>query len=65
MIQTPNAGSDRKTNKEDDSNTLMEIVSDETIFRVGELLNGRLKGCFVFNLSHRKLNKSEVSLLSN
>ena len=65
MIQTPSAGSDRKANKEDDSNTLMEIVSDDTIFKVGELLNGRLKGYFVFNLSHRKLNKSEVSLLSN
>ena len=46
----------------------MEIASIEPIFEVVELLNGRLKGYFVsdnvFNLSHRKLSKAKVSLLS-
>ena len=63
-----NTGSDGKANKEDDSNTFMEMASNEQIFEVAELLNGRLKGYFVsnnvFNLSHRKLSKAEVSLLS-
>ena len=38
------------------------------ITKVSEQLNGRLKGYFVsdnvFNLSHRKLGKAEVSVLS-
>ena len=63
-----NTGYDGKANEEDDSNTFMEMTSNEKIFEVGELLNGRLKGYFVsdnvFNLPHRKLSKSEVSLLS-
>ena len=46
----------------------MEMASNEKIFEVAELLNGRLKGNFVsdnvFNFSHRKLKKAEVFLLS-
>ena len=46
----------------------MEMASDEPICKVAELLNGSLKGYFVsdnvFNLSHRKWSKVEVSLLS-
>ena len=63
-----NTSSDGKANEEDDSNTFMEMASDEQIFEVAELLNGRLKGYFVsdnvFNFSHRKLSKAGVSLLS-
>ena len=63
-----NTGSDGKANEEDDSNTFMEMAYNEHIFEVAEPLNGRLKVCFVsnnvFNLSHRKLSKAEVSLLS-
>ena len=47
----------------------MEMVPNEQNFEVAELLNGRLKGYFVsdnvFNLTHRKLSKAEVFLLSN
>ena len=46
----------------------MEMVSNKQNFEVAELLNGRLKGYFVsdnvFNLTHRKLSKAEVFLLS-
>ena len=46
----------------------MEMPSNEQISEVAELCNDRLKGYFVsdnvFNLSHRKLSKAEVSLLS-
>ena len=46
----------------------MEMASDEPICKVAELLNGSLKGYFVsdnvFNSSHRKWSKAEVSLLS-
>ena len=67
-----NTGSDEEddsnTNEEDDSNTFMEMAFDEPVFMVAELLNDRLKGYFVSdnisNLSHRKLSKAEVSLLS-
>ena len=63
-----NTGFDRKVNEKDGSNTFMEIASDEPIFKVLELLNDWLKGCFVsgnlFDLSHRKWNKVEVSFLS-
>ena len=48
--------------------TYTYICIYNTIFKVAELLNGRLKGYFVseniFNLSDRKLSKAEVSLLS-
>ena len=63
-----NTVSDGKANEEDDSNTFTEMASNEQIFEVAELLNGRLEGYFVsdsvFNLSHRKLSKAEFSLLS-
>ena len=63
-----NTGSDMKANKEDDSNIFMEMASNKQNFEVAELLKGRLKRYFVsdnvFNLSHRKLSKAEVSLLS-
>ena len=42
-----NTGSDRKINENDDSNTFMEMASGEPIFKVSELLNDWLKGCFV------------------
>ena len=62
-----NTGSDRKANEED-SNTFMEMTSDEAMFTVVELLNDRLKGYFVsdnvFYLSYRKLSEADVSLLS-
>ena len=35
-----NAGSDGKANEEDDSNTFMEMASNEPNFKVAELLNG-------------------------
>ena len=59
-----NTASEGKANKEDDSNTMVGMASDETMFKVAERLNGRLKEYFVsgnvFNLSHRKLSKAEV-----
>ena len=49
---------DSSTNEEDGSNTFMEMVSDEPLFKVAELLNGRLKGFIfsehIFNWFHRK-----------
>ena len=63
-----NTGFDRKANKEDGNNAFMEMASNEQIFEVAELLNGRLERYFVsnnvFNLSCCKLSKAEVSLLS-
>ena len=62
-----NTCSEGEEEDEDDSNTFMEMASDEPICKVAELLNGSLKGYFVsdnvFNLSHRKWSKAEVSLL--
>ena len=37
-----NTGSDGKANEENDSNTFMEMASNDKIFEVAELLNGRL-----------------------
>ena len=49
---------DGSTNEEDGSNTFMEMVSDEPLFKVAEPLNGRLKGFIfsehIFNWFHRK-----------
>ena len=41
-----NTGSDGKAKEKDNSNTLMKMASNEPIFKVAELLNGRLKGYF-------------------
>ena len=50
------------------SDSFLEKVTDEPIFKALEVLNGRLKEYFVsdnvFNLSHHKLSGAEVSLLS-
>lgn len=60
--------SDGEANKEHDCDVFMKKASDKPMFKATELLNGRLKWYFesynVFNSSHRKLSRVEVSLLS-
>ena len=68
MVTGSDGQDESNTNEEDDSNTFVEMASDEPIFKVAELLNGRLKEFIfsehIFNWFHRKLGKAEVSLLS-
>ena len=53
--------------EDDDSGSFMEKAYDEPIFKIAELVNGRIKVYFVsgnvFRFSLRKSSKAEVSLL--
>ena len=57
-----------EANKEHDCDVFMKKASDKPMFKATELLNGRLKwyseSYNVFNSSHCKLSRVEVSLLS-
>ena len=59
-----NIGSDGKANREDDSNTFMEMAFNEQNFEVVELLDGRLKGYFVSdNVFNNNLTQEERKAL--